>query len=238
MAIRDPNAPRYRTFDPTVLAGKGERGRTLERPEDGSLVRPEDGPRIFDPAVLSPEESPLDESQFLSEGPLDSAVRLLTWGVLAVCLAVWAVLGFLLWVPLLIRAILGFSLSLSQSMLVGSRPEEAGRILMDSVGFYRRGFSVAVDAIRGRQRGEERPARQRLSGTDLVFEIVWAGVVWYLVLATIGIIEPSPVDLWNSAVGLLTDGMRGLDNLLTGGATSAPQGTEIVSPDLSRDAIV
>lgn len=222
MATRDPRTRRYRIIDPSLLVGGDEKGEGAERPRYGDVAwrTPDDAPRIFDPAVLADEEAHFEDPGLLSTGPMDSAVHLLTWVVLAVCLGLWAVVGFVLWVPLLVRAILSFSLSLSQSMLVGDRPYEAGRILMDSVGFYRRGFSVAVSSIRGRASDEERPTSQGLSAPDLAFEIIWAGVVWYVILSSLGIIPLSPVDLWNNTVELLTSGLGALDRLLMGGGAS------------------
>lgn len=221
MATPEPDRPRYRTFDPTVLVGKEKEPEGPERPgEESSPSEPTPTHRLFDPALLFD-----GEPDAARDGPVDSALHYLTRAVLGVCLVLWAILGFALWVPLLIRAIISFSLSLSQSMLAGSRPDAAGRILYDAVGFYRRGFTVAIDSFLGGPSTEGPQARHRLSFVDFAFEIVWATLVWYVLLAAVGIVETSPVDLWYAAVARLTDGLYELERLITGGSAGSSVGT-------------
>ncbi len=49
-------------------------------------------------------------------------IQVLTWAILAVVLLVWAVVGAIFWIPLLLRAMLRFSMSLIEAMFVGQRP--------------------------------------------------------------------------------------------------------------------
>lgn len=158
--------------------------------------------RTFDPSMLTEEGADTQDSTLSGNGPLDKGIRYLTWGILSVCLALWAVVGFVFWIPLLLRSMIQFSLSLSQSMLRGTRPDEAGRILRDTVGFYRRGFTVAIRAVFGETPTKKQAQRTSLTFKEAAFEIAWAALVWYGILLFFGAIETSPVDLWNSTMAL------------------------------------
>ncbi|MEJ2542111.1 MAG: hypothetical protein P8188_19460 [Gemmatimonadota bacterium] len=187
--------------------------------------------RTFDPDLLTEEEFVADGSELHGGSPLDRATRYLTWGILSICLALWAVVGFVFWVPLLLRSMLQFSFALSQSMLQGTRPVEAGRILRDTVGFYRRGFTVAINAVFGPPPKKKESQVTRLTLKDLLFEIVWAGLVWYGILFLFGVIETSPVDIWNAFIGLpWAEWWRGLEETVSGWVTGAGEGSESVGP--------
>jgi hypothetical protein len=188
--------------------------------------------RTFDPSVLTDEGVVEAEDTGLdSDSPLDRAMRFLTWGILSVCLALWAVVGFIFWIPLLLRSMIQFSLSLSQSMLQGSRPDEAGRILRDTVGFYRRGFAVAVNAVFGAPaKGKGKASTSRLTAKQAAFEIAWAALVWYGILLLIGVIQMSPVDLWYATLALpWAEWWQGAENAVTGWFSGG--GAEVVGPE-------
>jgi len=123
----------------------------------------------------------------------------ITWAILLVLLAVWAVVGAFFWIPLMVRALLRFSLSLLQAVLVGRQPEGAARALRNAVSFYRRGFVVAVEVVtRAELDGE---AKDPETGNRLLMEVIWAVPVWYLVFFSLGWIKDSPMDLW---IGITT----------------------------------
>jgi hypothetical protein len=160
--------------------------------------------KTFDPKLLGdPEAMAAAEAEGEPGGRLDQGVRYLTWGILSVCLALWAVIGFIFWVPLLFRSMIHFSLALSQSMLQGTKPVEAGRVLRETVDFYRRGFTVAIAAVFRRPSVAEKAQKAKpLSARRWMFEITWTVLFWYLVLLGVGVIETSPVDLWNAVTAL------------------------------------
>ena len=151
---------------------------------------------ILDPETRAPLETTAPKGP---QGTIERAVRILTWAILSVCLALWGVVGFLFWIPLLLRSILQFSLALIQSMLQGARPLEAGRILFETVDFYRRGFLVAIEAVFGRLPNPENSQPPMPAGRFVV-EIGWALLVWYAVLLMTGVVETSPGDLWRGVV--------------------------------------
>lgn len=127
--------------------------------------------------------------------------EIVTWVVLSVCLVAWAVVGLFLWVPRLLRAMVVFSVRLVQSTLTESTAEAAGRSLRSAANFYRRGFLVAVESIRSHGETDE---GEKAEGSDgdvgvepglLVRETVWAIVVWYVVLWSMGPLRGTALDL-------------------------------------------
>ncbi|NNM07435.1 MAG: hypothetical protein HKO65_20255 [Gemmatimonadetes bacterium] len=117
----------------------------------------------------------------------------LTWAVLFVVLLVWAVVGAVFWIPLMIRAMIRFCISLIEAMFEGHKPATAARILRDAVSFYRRGFVVAIEVVTGEQVNpkEEGPVTEN----RLLFEVLWALLVWYFLALLFGWIQASPLDL-------------------------------------------
>lgn len=134
---------------------------------------------------------------------LDRIVRPLTWGTLVVCLAVWAVAGVVFWVPAMVRRVAFYSAALLEAMIEGDRPDEAGRRLRRAITFYARGFVTTVEVLTRTSEEEAAVARDTETGERsldlrrLTVEALWAVVVWYLVLLTVGVVETSPLDLWN-----------------------------------------
>ena len=193
--------------------------------------------RTVAPSMLTDEGAQTQDSAFPGNGPLDKGVRYLTWGILSVCLALWAVVGFVFWVPLLLRSMLQFSLALSQSMLQGTRPDEAGRILRETVGFYRRGFTVAVNAVFGPPPAKKQAVKTRLSAKEVVFEFAWAALVWYGILLAFGFIQTTPVDIWNATMALpWGEWWQGLEDTVSGWFSGGEVPAEGVMPEGAGDA--
>ena len=125
----------------------------------------------------------------------------LTRAILSVCLVGWAVLGFLLWIPRLLRAVLAFSAALIDSTLTETDAAPAGRRLRSAANFYRRGFVSAVESIRVTKSGrEEDPDDERTSQGSapsglILRETAWAIVVWYVVLWAAGPIRGTALDV-------------------------------------------
>jgi hypothetical protein len=117
----------------------------------------------------------------------------LTWVVLFVVLLVWAFVGAIFWIPLILRAMLRFSISLIEAMFEGHKPSTAAKILRDAVSFYRRGFVVAVEVVTREQvrEDEEGPVAQH----RLLWEVLWALLIWYFIFLVFGWIQASPLDL-------------------------------------------
>ncbi len=125
----------------------------------------------------------------------DMILTVLTWVVLAIVLGVWAVVGAIFWIPLMVRAMFRFSLSLIEATLEGRKPTAAARMLKEAVSFYRRGFVVAIEVVTGEDVGgrDEAP----LGDNRLFSEFLWALLVWYFISLLFGWIQASPLDLWD-----------------------------------------
>jgi len=149
-----------------------------------------------------------DPVEIKGDEPLPSRVtkttnrilEVLTWAILAVVLLVWAVVGAIFWIPLLLRAMLRFCISLIEAMFAGQRPTQAAKILRNAVGFYRKGFVVAVEAVTREDVPEDR--RGPAGDNRLLFEVFWAALVWYFFFLWVGWIQTSPLDLWYGFLGL------------------------------------
>lgn len=148
--------------------------------------------------IFEPHEEPGEPSLF------DRIVRPLTWGTLVVCLALWALAGAVFWLPAMVRRVAFYSVALLEAMIEGDRPDEAARRLRRAITFYARGFVTTVEVLTRTSRDEAAAVRdtetsgQSLDLRRLAVEALWAVVVWYLVLLTVGVVETSPLDLWTS----------------------------------------
>ena len=186
--------------------------------------------------VAAPEEAKPVKRSFRpdSDNLADRILHWLTLAILGVVLAVWAVVGAVFWLPILVRTMFRFSLALIQSTMDDERPEGSASMLRNAVGFYRRGFVVAIDAVlpQAPPLREGKIRRERIEGRRMLRELGWAVAIWYVVLWGLGI-APSPGEIgssilgwpWGDAFGSLWEGFTGfIDSLV------APAGTPEVAP--------
>ena len=124
----------------------------------------------------------------------------LTWVILFLVLSVWAVIGVVFWIPLLIRAMLRFSINLIEAAFEGQKPTSSGKVLKDAVNFYRRGFVVAIEVVMGEEVQEDR--EETTTENRFLLEVLWAIFVWYFIFLWFGWIQASPVDLWDWFVSI------------------------------------
>jgi hypothetical protein len=147
------------------------------------------------PAVSAPTIDQHDEDSFVGQVSLT-----LIWAGLGISLLMWAVVGFLLWIPLIVRAIFSFSVSLAHATLTNETADRAGMVVKDAINFYRRGFVVAFEAVRGPARLDPDllPPERVVSSGSAVNELTWAAVSWYFLLLLLGIVETSPIDMFRA----------------------------------------
>ena len=143
----------------------------------------------------------------------DKSVSPLAWAVLLATLGIWAVAGLLLWIPILARESVRFSLALCRSMLLGTEPTEAAQTVKDAADFYRRGFKVAFanivdeDALdRAGMGGRGRAAKAKTGGkqaTRTIYrELAWSFLFWYVALLALGVVQVTPMDGWSAIISL------------------------------------
>lgn len=145
---------------------------------------------------------------------IDGIFLVLTWVILVVVLAMWAVVGAIFWIPLLVRSMLRFCLSLIEAMFEGHKPARAAGILRDAVSFYRRGFVIAVEVVTQEKVNydDEGPVTEN----RLLWEFLWALLVWYFLLLLFGWIQASPLDLLDWFLSIpWTDHIRSLVDQFT-----------------------
>lgn len=149
-----------------------------------------------------------------------------TWGVLSICLAGWAVVGLFLWIPRVLRAVVAFSVALVHSTLTETNAEAAGRSLRSAANFYRRGFVSAVESIRPpkpeheKDQGEGGGAEGTVPSGPIIRETAWAIVVWYVVVWTTGLLQGTPIDLaaapWSELWAGAVEAVASIPHLLRG----------------------
>jgi hypothetical protein len=119
----------------------------------------------------------------------------IAWSKRGVFLTAWAIVGIALWIPKLLGAVLLYGVALGQSTLKGPSAGPAGAHLRRAADFYQ-GFVDTMDSI-----GSPHPtqaAQTRFPPRPLLRDLAWAAFVWYAILASVGLIHPTPVDLASS----------------------------------------
>jgi len=76
------------------------------------------------------------------EVPMPVVVRVVHFLVHLIVLAVWAVIGFVLWIPFLTRMILIFTGAVIVTIYKNSNPTRAQRALEAAIRFYIHGFEI------------------------------------------------------------------------------------------------
>jgi hypothetical protein len=131
--------------------------------------------------------------------------------ILLLTLAIWAVVGFVFWLPLLARATALFSVMVlyvnltrvSQTHLVSYNNH-----LNIAVVFYVDGFRRIIDALYGEVKGageEGQPIPMRLG--RFLFECSWTLVFWFATLCLLAHLGWLP-DQVLARLAALSDGMR------------------------------
>ena len=165
-------------------------------PPTGQIIDPmaRPAPSIRYRGVAEP--TVVRDHQPVEQGDRPAALEWLNRGVFVVVVAIWAVVGLIVWIPLLVRAMLRFSLTLIPATMEGAHPEAAAERLRGAVDFYRQGFRTAAAAVHGRTPNPGAPARRVRRGS-WGREFMWAAVIWYAVLATVGLVwSPLEIGRW------------------------------------------
>jgi len=117
--------------------------------------------------------------------------------VLGLSLVLWTVMGFLVWVPLLLRAIILMAGAVLYSTLLRRDTRRAEARLAHAMGFFPRGYTLLLKAVNGDavqdHDDEEGPGFfQRLKATThFIAEIIVALAFWYA-LGAIASVAPVP----------------------------------------------
>ena len=109
--------------------------------------------------------------------------------LLAVVLSIWAVIGFLFWVPLIVRATVGFCITATYANLVAPNAGVPNQRLQHAALFYVNGFRSIARGVLQPHASEPSLIPTFRSGRFLA-EALWALFFWWvslLILAYLGI---------------------------------------------------
>ncbi|MDP1591333.1 MAG: hypothetical protein Q8M07_26500 [Prosthecobacter sp.] len=97
-------------------------------------------------------------------------------------LLVWSIIGFYLWIPLLIRMCAAFSVAIVGAVVSGHDMSPAERALSEAIGFYFRGFSVIYQSVRrvwdGKTTQLPQEGQMPISWKRSIIEFCLASVMW------------------------------------------------------------
>jgi hypothetical protein len=106
--------------------------------------------------------------------------RMVMLFVLVFVLAVWAVVGFIFWIPLLTRATTVFSAMVVHGTITRQRPDSLKHYLASAAVFYFEGFRITWDVLYGNSVANAPPMKVRFG---LVFiETLWTVLFWGVML--------------------------------------------------------
>lgn len=116
--------------------------------------------------------------------------------ILILCLALWSIIGFLFWIPLLVRTVAVFSAGILYATLTREDPAVYGRQLQTAVTFYADGFRRTVMALSVRADANgAAPKGPPFRVARFLVEIAWAGVFWVAFLILLERLELVPPTL-------------------------------------------
>ena len=111
---------------------------------------------------------------------MESTVGILMVLILVVAEVVWAIVGFMFWVPLLARAATIFSTVIVYARVTGQAPEDMRDYLRVATSFWFEGFVAAKEALFPTTRRENAAALDVKIGR-LCGEVAWSLLFWLLV---------------------------------------------------------
>jgi hypothetical protein len=112
---------------------------------------------------------------------MDVFVNIILFFVLVVSFLLWSIIGFFLWVPLLMRTIVVFSVAVAHAAVSGQHADNLREPLRIASGFWVDGFRIIRETIqsKGLQRLDTK-LETRIG--RLIGEVFWASFVWILFL--------------------------------------------------------
>ena len=96
-------------------------------------------------------------------------------GILA-CL-IWAVVGFVFWIPLLARAIAIYIAAVTGHAIASQKTKGLAKILPDAITFYARGFRRIRDSF---DDDDTNDPREPLQLNRIAFEVFWSFSFWFM----------------------------------------------------------
>jgi hypothetical protein len=112
---------------------------------------------------------------------------LLTWIAVGAIVA-WAIIGLLLWIPLLARTTAVFFFEVVAAIYTNQDPTDARKQLESAIGLYGRGFTLIVNVVSNNVAAHQPFATPKMASlTSVSGELAWAATFWCFTLIAVGI---------------------------------------------------
>lgn len=145
-----------------------------------------------DPTKKHSDPPPVTKAQVITLEPVMSTpmnsltrnwfLRPMVFVIGGFVLMVWSIIGFYLWIPLLIRMCAAFSIAIVGAVVSGHDMSLAERALSEAIGFYFRGFSVIYQSVRrvwdGKTTQLPQEGQMPISWKRSIIEFCLASLMW------------------------------------------------------------
>ena len=139
---------------------------------------------------------------------------LIKWIIGVFITAIWAVVGFFFWIPILLRACLIYSAVLFASVVGSADIGRAMRSLNLAIRFYPRGFVLIRSSIFGSSLEDDVSESSRpfnlMSFFHIIFESIFSAFMWVVSLNLIGVIDVDILKYIRDLVFLIRNAMSSL----------------------------
>ena len=170
---------------------------------DEVAAREEWNEMSFDDGPNAPESAPTDDAAELmraTTGMSDSEFHLLghlitgiRHMVLALSITIWAIVGFIFWIPMLVFSIIHFSALIVYATLTAADPSTLASKLEHSVRFYLEGFRNIIQAVYRTEGTPTATIELHIDGAKLAKHVASTFAFWFvivvLLLLSMGVIQ-------------------------------------------------
>lgn len=116
---------------------------------------------------------------------INSLINAIRQFVLAVSLSIWAVVGFLFWIPMLVHAIVQFSALIVYATITDADPSTLATNLERAVRFYLEGFRKVVRAIYRRTTVGQSNISWNVDTKVMLVHVVGTLIFWVVIVVTV-----------------------------------------------------
>jgi hypothetical protein len=118
-------------------------------------------------------------------GVVNALINIIRQFALAVSLVIWAIVGFLFWIPMLVYSIVQFSAMIVYATITDADPNSLATRLERAVRFYLEGFRNVIKAIYRRKTDGPATTDVRVEITKIIVHVIGTVLFWLAVTALI-----------------------------------------------------
>lgn len=111
---------------------------------------------------------------------MNAIITVMMWLMFLIVVTAWAVIGFVLWIPLLVRATTVFSAMVVHAAITGQKPDVLRGHLESASRFYPDGFRIAFDVVHKPTNSQPHPVH--IQFWRVFAECLWTLAFWMLAL--------------------------------------------------------